>query len=383
MGLLDNLYKENYKYIRALDALNMLAKDERCDVSKIAEFLLAYEYHKCSETYKKNYINQIEPCDDKAVGIVPVDYWAVTKDILDKALVNFTYSGNTFSEMYEESDYALYFWLKEDFYNFDGFKKVNFVINDDTYERYLTYKKLDEYENKANIEQKNKPAELHYTFYLFKKPLLTFHEAACIITGYDPQYVEQCQNDTNFKQNFSNYLGAKDYIDTCTDAQILSYNSMDNRIDSESFKHFLANDGTFIDGFNDHLRNIKTDENYNNQHSIIDQLKEENEKLNNEILILKEQLNGLENPKLQSQQDENAMDYSEINILNSDLLLISALLYTLQNEIKVRGNKSQSKILQKIEDEHVGIKGLSKSRTEKIIAEANKIYKPLIKQKMK
>lgn len=53
MGLLDGLYKENYKYINALEALDMLAKDEICGVSKIAEFLLAYKYHKCVETYEK------------------------------------------------------------------------------------------------------------------------------------------------------------------------------------------------------------------------------------------------------------------------------------------------------------------------------------------
>ena len=53
MGLLDSLYKQNYKYINALDALDMLAQHERCDISEIAKFLLANEYHKDSETYKK------------------------------------------------------------------------------------------------------------------------------------------------------------------------------------------------------------------------------------------------------------------------------------------------------------------------------------------
>lgn len=65
------------------------------------------------------------------------------------------------------------------------------------------------------------------------------------------------------------------------------------------------------------------------------------------------------------------------NINNSDLLLISVLLKELQNEIPLKSKKSQSKILQKIEDENNNIKGLSKSRTEKIIAEANKLYKSL------
>lgn len=109
-------------------------------------------------------------------------------------------------------------------------------------------------ENKELLHiEANSNTSNDYRFFLFKKPLLTFHEAACIMTGYDPQYVEQCQNDTNFKQNFSNYLGAKDYIDTCCDAQMLCYNPMNNRIDAKDFKQFLANDGTFINGFNDQI----------------------------------------------------------------------------------------------------------------------------------
>jgi hypothetical protein len=120
MGLLDDLYRQNYKYINALEALDMLAKNEKCDIPTIAKFLLANEYHKNSETYKKNYIDQIEHCDDRSVGIVSVDYWAVTKDILDKALEDFKYTGNTFNGMYEKSDYAAYFWLKDEFYNFKG-----------------------------------------------------------------------------------------------------------------------------------------------------------------------------------------------------------------------------------------------------------------------
>ncbi|MFX7060020.1 hypothetical protein ABTI24_18480, partial [Acinetobacter baumannii] len=100
-----------------------------------------------------------------------------------------------------------------------------------------------EYKEVKNI-QSDTNANFDYRFFLFKKPLLTFHEAACIMTGYDPQYVEQCQNDTNFKQNFSNYLGACDYIGTCVDVQMLSYDSYSNRLCNSEFKQFLANENT-------------------------------------------------------------------------------------------------------------------------------------------
>ena len=106
--------------------------------------------------------------------------------------------------------------------------------------------------------------------------------------------------------------------------------------------------------------------------------KQEVEKLNKEVEHLKAKNLELENERLQFIKPENAMVLSEINLPNSDLLLISALLRMLQNEIQVKGNKSQAKVLQRIEDEHRSIKGLSKSRTEKILASANSLYKSLI-----
>ena len=107
------------------------------------------------------------------------------------------------------------------------------------------------------------------------------------------------------------------------------------------------------------------------------------EKLNEEIGHLKAHIAELESKKMQFLQKENAIKDEEINLTNSDLLLISVLLRMLQNEIRVKGNKSQSKILQRIEDAHIDIKGLSKSRTEKVLANANSLYKALINNQMK
>lgn len=142
-----------------------------------------------------------------------------------------------------------------------------------------------------------------YTFYLFKKPLLTFREASCIMTGYNPQYVEQCQNDENFEQVFADYLGAMDYIDSCIGAQMICYNSMDNRIYAEDFKKFLANDGAFIDGFNDYLKNDLTNHNLDNQNSIIDQLKKQNEQLKAELLEKDQKIKELEQLNLNADSD--------------------------------------------------------------------------------
>ena len=107
------------------------------------------------------------------------------------------------------------------------------------------------------------------------------------------------------------------------------------------------------------------------------------EKLNEEISHLKAHIAELESKKMQYPQKENAINEDKINIANSDLLLIAALMTTLRSEIKVKGKNSQAKVLQRIEDEHGSIKGLSKSRTEKVLASANSLYKALINNQMK
>ena len=185
---------------------------------------------------------------------------------------------------------------KQDYSKF-AFKKSELlaVIQaiDENFSFDLVNADLQENKELLHIEA-NTNVNHEYKLFLFKKPLLTFHEAACIMTGYDPQYVEQCQNDTNFKQNFSNYLGAYDYISTCIDAQMLSYDSYSNRLCTSEFKQFLANDDTFINGFNEHLKNKELDQSANNQNPIIDQLKKENEKLKDEVLGKEERIKELE-----------------------------------------------------------------------------------------
>ena len=188
---------------------------------------------------------------------------------------------------------------KQDYSKF-AFKKSELlaVIQaiDENFSFDLVNADLQENKELLHIEA-NTNVNHEYKLFLFKKPLLTFHEAACIMTGYDPQYVEQCQNDTNFKQNFSNYLGAYDYISTCIDAQMLSYDSYSNRLCASEFKQFLANENTFINGFNDELRHSEVshlDQNSAGDNSTIEQLKKENEELKVELLGKERRIKELE-----------------------------------------------------------------------------------------
>ncbi|MFU8925109.1 hypothetical protein [Acinetobacter puyangensis] len=126
----------------------------------------------------------------------------------------------------------------------------------------------------------------------------------------------------------------------------------------------------------------------------VQQLEPNIENLNTEIMRLKgvvmdktknieklqERIAELEVKEMQFHSSRNAINNDEINLINNDLIFVAALVKMLSNEKRAY---TQSKILEMIEDANNGITGLSKSRTEKVMAVANKLYKPLIKNKMK
>ena len=167
-----------------------------------------------------------------------------------------------------------------DYSNF-AFKKSELLEVLQAIDNSFSFEENDSNEqNSINISKNESIAtpQYDYKFFLFKKPLLTFHEASCIMTGYDPRHVDLCQNDTNFEQFFSDYLGAKDYLDSCVDAHCLAYDTYNNKLEAESFKQFLANEKTFIAGFNDNLISDKTTR----------ETEHESGSLNAEILRLRE-----------------------------------------------------------------------------------------------
>ena len=114
-----------------------------------------------------------------------------------------------------------------------------------------------------------------------------------------------------------------------------------------------------------------------------DQYKQQAEQLQAENEALKQRITELEAQQSEKIFNQNAINSEEISLPVNDLMLVAALVRMLRNEIRVKANKTQAKILQTIEDNHKHMTGLSKSRTEKILAAANKAYKSLNNKKMK
>ena len=239
-----------------------------------------------------------------------------------------------------------------------------------------------------------------YRKFLFNTPLLSLWESACIACNIDSAVLNQ-MNEDDLREKYPELNSAVTMLNSSIKIGSLQYH--DHEISKQDLQKFLFEQGKYIIGFNKNIDDdltsnslekenqelrteltnlkaiLKEKESNNSQFgstsigfASVEHYQKQRDDLLIENEILKKQLESVKNLELQNAISE---DIKTIN--NSDLLLISVLMLELQNAISIRANKSQARILQKIEDANKGIKGLSKSRTDKIIADANKLYKSL------
>ncbi|WP_461949292.1 hypothetical protein ACOKOP_13885 [Acinetobacter baumannii] len=285
------LIKNNY--FQVWEIISLLAKKTDDDLQEVGEFLGHINISNELPIYQRDQFSRLYELDTQWNNN-PID------EII--TILNGMYSFCSEEEIKAKRGKAwakslTLYWLKEDIYNFKPLMDSEIIEKPST--QVISVASTQE-------QQSDK-----YKFFLYKKPLLTLHEAACIMTGHDPQYVELCKNDTNFKQNFSNYLGAYDYISTCIDAQMLSYDSYSNRLCASEFKQFLANENTFINGFNDDLQGAELEKNTDAFNVELQQLKLENEKLKAELAEKDQKIKELETLSPKNDMDLLSLIFDE------------------------------------------------------------------------
>lgn len=216
---------------------------------------------------------------------------------------------------------------------------------------------------------------------LVRRDFFTIFESACLISLDEPS---KLMSDINYDDDwkYGEHKQATQLIEYAIKANKLSIDS-DDLISRKSLQFFLFERGYLLQGFNDHLKCTELGKDIDFKAPIIEQLQKENENLKVQVDELNKEIEELKMQKIEIINKENAMIEEKITLQDSDLVFIAVLMKTLQNAISVKANKSQAKILQKIEDDNLNIKGLSKSRTEKVMSKANGIYKLLISNKMK
>ena len=213
----------------------------------------------------------------------------------------------------------------------------------------------------------------------------TVVQAACLISNDEPGRIQALIDSHDLRYdswNYGEHTQAVETIKKGIKAKKLIQDA-DGDIPRASLQKFLFEKNHIIAGFND---NPPSQDQSTFGIPSIQQNEPNVDNLNAEIAQLKDQLAQAQQyiQELEEMQSaKNAIINDEITLKDSDLLFIAVLMENLKNAITVKANRVQSKILQKIENESNGITGLSKSRTEKLMSEANKIYKALKNKQMK
>ena len=386
MGLLqDKLTEESINFINALDAIAFIAKHTADDHIHVAKYLINRQFDQYTETFIKDDFYKFHPhemIDHTGSYLKTYDICIVVFNLnilsYDSEL---SLNGFNYPELISIENC---YWEKSSFFNNPVIKELG--LTEYGFQVFKGTKSTKNISIDTFLTNKfpavNTP---RYVRKLFKQDSFTVSEASLFLHSNRSDDGKYLFNDTPTAENIEFIEDGIEMGDIQTDEH--------GNIPKLSLQSFLYSRDYRIAGFNDHISNSlqnKPTEKFAEYENKIANLeldvaieKSKAQQLNEEIEHLNAKIVELENEKMQFSQKENATNEEEIKLLNSDLLLIAALLRMLQNEIKVSRNKSQAKVLQRIEDDHKGITGLSKSRTDKIMASANKLYKPLINKKIK
>lgn len=379
MGLLDEIFEECELFIEVEKAVEVIAEHQKESILTVATYLLNKKTYEHIAMYERNDFHQFNCVDDGFQGTFQQTYSFLTS-ILDSEVIKANFNSN----WYIIDDFDLLdkfkdcYWLKSDFYSFEPIRKLD--INEDFYKKFI-FNNAKKFIKKLN--NSSSVIAPDHIKKLFSKNYFSVADASLFIHSNKDE-----NNDYHFDEYPSKY--SIDFIMDGIEQGDIKINEYET-IPKMSLQEFLYKRDYRIVGFSD---NLPVHEPVDCGQSSIEQTSPNTEHINAEITELRkvvmektknieelqEQIAELEAKQMQFFNNQNAIIDDKINLRNNDLLFIAALVKMLSSEKRVY---TQSKILEMIEDNHKGIKGLSKSRTEKLLAAANKIYKPLIRNKIK
>lgn len=208
-----------------------------------------------------------------------------------------------------------YYWAKDEIYNLKPLINLNIIAPPEPNAEYGEQNTQSNIAPIKNIDFSK--------LYLYKTPLLTLHEAACIISENNPEEVDMCRNDSNFPEYFASYLRALSFLDACVGAgEITCHFDIGSRIDATELKSCLHKNGIIIAGFNDDLQGAELEKNTDANNIELQQLKLENEKLKAELAEKDQKIKELEslNPKNDMDLLSLIFDESATEIYAPDLV---------------------------------------------------------------
>lgn len=253
------------------------------------------------------------------------------------------------------------YWLKEDIYNFKPIMDLGIIEKPPT--QVITVSPIQE-------TQPNKSK-----FFLYKQPLFTINECACIASEYDPLEIQRFSvNDVD--EIVPDYSMAYNLINSAVEAGILP--CFNYKVNAEDLKEYLANQDIEIKGFNepeyiDYLaqKSLKEQKEFNNRQPPAQTIETEIFSTDNSVLELEKSINKLK-VELQAKDAEIEQLKNNIQKESSDAFELLLDKHAASNEI----NQLKAKIEQ-LESEQLHSKQKSENLLNLIFDEsATERYAP-------
>jgi hypothetical protein len=223
MGILEKIKAKTNDYIKFTDAVEWFAKKEKISINDVAKIFIHYKIDEnlpcffidsCYVIHSENGFNQ--PHDEDRIFLNQLEdaNFSINSCEVDKEI---------------KEKYDNYFWLKEAFFNFEPVKEINKIETD------------YQYTSQPHLEYDNSMFVLQDSFSII--------EAAALMSGHDPIFIEICWNDTNFNINYKDFLQCKGFIDSAIDFGSLILSN--GKIIRKDLALFLVKKGLKVDGLTD------------------------------------------------------------------------------------------------------------------------------------
>lgn len=186
------------------------------------------------------------------------------------------------------------FFAKQDIYNFNPIMDLGIIEKPQT--QVVTLQSV----------QESRPDK--YKFFLYKQPLFSIDECACIISDYDPLEVQKYPHN-DIDEIAPDYSRAYSFIGSAIEANKL--NVFNYKVDADGFREYLASENIIIAGFNDDLQGAELEKNTDASNIELQQLKLENEKLKAELAEKDQKIKELESLNQKNDMDLLSLIFDE------------------------------------------------------------------------
>lgn len=212
-------------YFRVWDIVEMLSKEGYHSWDEVGQFLGHYDFDTELTLYKQDAYCRINEVHNNYLPI---------RKLIDG--LNMAWLEGEESIQRIKLDMICYYWAKHEIFNFKPIMDLGIIEKPQT--QVVTFQSV----------QESRPDK--YKVFLYKQPLFSIDECACIISDYDPLEVQKYPHN-DIDEIAPDYSRAYSFISSAIEANKL--NVFNYKVNADDFREYLASENIIIAGFNDQI----------------------------------------------------------------------------------------------------------------------------------